>query len=439
VLKTTPPRSQKGAQLRDRLGIDTPELADKMVIAVQAPAGFGKTMLLAQWRREFLSRGAVVAWLLLDGHDDGSRFTEGLAAAMALGSGRQSFAGFSERMPGRGRDELEGLTDWLAEVADLGGETVLILDEVDALPEATVRHALTYLLHNAPANLRIVMASRGRLNLNAADLMARGLYVRVPVETLRFRAEETVALLSNRFVARIDADLCLHLHEITEGWPLGLQLAIAAIEQSADLEAAIERLSACTGDIQRYFVDSLVARLSAEQADFLTCIALLEMVHPSLCVAVTGNERAGELLRELCATTPIFAEGLDSDWVRIHPLAREFLQRRFAELPSARRQDVHERAASWLEAHAFFEEAARQYLLAGQTAQGYRMIEQCLYEIMLRGQFSRVLEWDRGVAGARGRIPFAHVPGSGLVPGDGRAPRGGGQADRADCRRPDNG
>ncbi len=393
VLKTTPPRSQKSAHLRERLGIASPELADKMVIAVQAPAGFGKTILLAQWRREFLSRGAVVAWLTLDSRDDGERFTEGLAAAMALGSGRPSFVGFRERMTGRGRDELEGLTDWLAEVADLGGETVLILDEVDALPEASVRQSLTYLLHNAPANLRIIMASRGRLNLNAADLMARGLFARVSVEALRFRAVETVALLSTRFLTRIDADCCLHLHEVTEGWPLGLQLAIAAIEQSADLEAAIEKLSACTGDIQRYFVDSLVAHLSAEQVDFLTCIALLELVHPSLCVAVTRNERAGELLQELCDITPIFTEGLDSEWVRIHPLAREFLQHRSAELPQTRRQDVHERAASWLEARGFFEEAARQYLLAGRTTQGYQMIEQCLYEIMLRGRFIRVLEW----------------------------------------------
>jgi hypothetical protein len=76
--------------------------------------------------------------------------------------------------------------------------------------------------------------------------------------------EETVVLLSNRFGARIDADRCLRLHEITEGWPLGLQMAIAAIEKCADLEAAIERLSACSGDIQRYVVDSLVARLRAD-------------------------------------------------------------------------------------------------------------------------------------------------------------------------------
>lgn len=259
ALKTTPLRSQKGSQQRERLSVDAPELADKMAIAVQAPAGFGKTMLLAQWRREFLSRGAVVAWLTLDGRDEGGCFSQGLAAAMALGSGRPSFAGAGPRMSGKGRDELEGLTDWLAEVADLAGETVLILNEVDALPEETICQCLAYLLHNALANLRIIMSSRGRPGLNVVDLLVRGLYVQVAVDSLRFRVEETVVLLSNRFGARIDADRCLRLHEITEGWPLGLQLAIAAIEKCADLEAAIERLSACSGDIQRYVVDSLVA------------------------------------------------------------------------------------------------------------------------------------------------------------------------------------
>ncbi|AZO90211.1 LuxR family transcriptional regulator [Stutzerimonas stutzeri] len=393
VLKTTPPRSHRGAQARDRLSIDAPELANKVAISVQGPAGFGKTMLLAQWRREFLSRGAVVAWLTLDTRDDGSRLALGLSAAMALGSGRQSFTSTSDGSISHGRDELEALTHWLAEVADLGGETVMILDEVDALPEPTARHCLTYLLHNAPANLRIIMSSRRRLSFNTVDLVARGLYVRVAEDALRFRGEETIALLSNRFGTRIDADLCLRLHEITEGWPLGLQLAIAAIEKSAHLEAAIEDLSACSGDIQGYFVDKLVTRLSAEQIEFITCLSLQEVIHPSLCAALTGSERAGELLHELCASTPIFAEGVDSDWVRFHPLAREFLQSRFRDLPQAQRQVLHERAANWLEANTFFEEAARQYLLAGQATHGYLMIEQCLYEVMLRGQFSRVLEW----------------------------------------------
>ncbi|MNF27244.1 Serine/threonine-protein kinase PknK [compost metagenome] len=379
--------------MRERLSIDSPELADRMAVSVHAPAGFGKTLLLAQWRREFLSRGAVVAWLTLDTHDDGSRFVHGLAAAMALGSGRQSFSVNSGRTMTRVRDGLDGLTDWLAEVADLGVETVLILDEVDTLPETTTRHSLTYLLHNAPANLRVIMASRSRLKLQVADLLARGLYVAIAADTLRFRVEETVAILAGRFGSRIDPDGCVHLHDITEGWPLGLQLAIAAIEKSSNLIAAIDELSACSGDIQHYFVQSLVAQLPAEQGDFLVRISLLDMVHPSLCVALTGDEHADRLLRGLCASTPIFAEGLDSDWVRIHPLAREFLQARFAGLSAEHRQRLHERAAGWLEEHAFFEEAARQFLRAGQAEQAYRNIERCLYEITIRGQFGRVKEW----------------------------------------------
>ncbi|TPG93296.1 LuxR family transcriptional regulator [Pseudomonas caspiana] len=393
ILKTTPPRSQKTAQVRSRLCIDSPELAEKVVIAVQAPAGFGKTFLLTQWRRECLSLGAVVAWLTLDAHDDAERFVNGLAAAMAIGSGRSSFARSAERIPGKGSDELEGLTQWLAEVADLGSETVLILDEADTLLEVTVRHSLTYLLHNAPANLRIMMASRGRLNLQVADLMASGRYATITTPALRLAVEETVGILNSRFGALIDTDLCVRLHEITEGWPLGLQLAISAMEKSQSLRAAIEELSTCSGDIQRYFVDSLIAHLPDEQVQFLVSIAFLETVQPSLCMALTDNPRADELLKVLCVSTPIFVEGVDSDWVRFHPLAREFLHGRFASLPLEQRQGFHERAAMWLEQSGFLEQAARQYLLAGLSKPAFIMIEACLYDVMLRGQFSRVLEW----------------------------------------------
>ncbi|MBK5396379.1 LuxR family transcriptional regulator [Pseudomonas sp. TH39(2020)] len=398
ILKTTPPRGQKTAQVRNRLSIDTAELAEKVVIAVQAPAGFGKTFLLTQWRRESLSHGAVVAWLTLDGQDDGDRFVQGLAAAMAIGSGRSSFAHTFERLSAKGSDELEGLTQWLAEVADLGSETLLILDEVDTLPDVTVRHSLAYLLHNAPANLRVIMASRGRLNLQVSDLMASGRYALITTPALRLSVEETVAILNGRFGARIDTDLCVRLHEITEGWPLGLQLAISAMEKSPNLRTAIEELSTCSGDIQRYFVDSLIAHLPDEQVRFLISMAFLEMVQPTLCVAVTGSPSAVELLKELCVSTPIFVEGVDSDWVRFHPLAREFLHGRFASLPLERRQGFHERAAVWLEQHGFLEQAARQYLLAGLSKPAFIMIEACLYDVMLGGKFSRVLEWVEELA-----------------------------------------
>lgn len=186
-----------------------------------------------------------------------------------MGSGRQSFAGSSERIVAHGLDELDGLTEWMAEVANLGTETVLILDEADTLPEATAHRSLNYLLRNAPANLRIIVASRAYLKLQVTDLLARGLYLYISADVLRFSVDETMAILTNRFGGRIEPDACAQLHDITEGWPLGLQLAITSIEKSTHLMAGIAELSACSGDLQRYFVDNLVARLSAEQVEFL--------------------------------------------------------------------------------------------------------------------------------------------------------------------------
>jgi len=88
VLKVTPPRIPRTVLERPRLSSTRPELADKAVIALQATAGSGKTSLLAQWRKEALQAGAVVAWLTLDDRDNDSRLALGLAAAMWASSGR---------------------------------------------------------------------------------------------------------------------------------------------------------------------------------------------------------------------------------------------------------------------------------------------------------------------------------------------------------------
>src|SRR5512145_28627 len=91
VLKTTPPRVGKDQLLRGRLSWDGEDLRHKTIIEVVAPAGFGKTSLLGQWRREALNLGALVAWLTLDWRDDVARFTGALAYSMRVASGRPTF------------------------------------------------------------------------------------------------------------------------------------------------------------------------------------------------------------------------------------------------------------------------------------------------------------------------------------------------------------
>ena len=91
--------------------------------------------------------------------------------------------------------------------------------------------------------------------------------------------------------------------------------------------------------------------------------------------------------------TPILMEVGGSEWMRIHPLAREFLLRRFERLPAHERQDLSERASRWLADHQMYEEAAQLALSAGQVPLAYDLAERCMYELILRGQMGRVLEW----------------------------------------------
>src|SRR4051812_10755256 len=91
LLKVTPPRVPRDAIVRAALSGGPRPARERAVVLVQAPAGFGKTLLLAQWRREHLAHGAAVAWLLAQPQDDPARFVQALAQAVRVGAGRPTF------------------------------------------------------------------------------------------------------------------------------------------------------------------------------------------------------------------------------------------------------------------------------------------------------------------------------------------------------------
>ncbi len=393
ILKATPPRVLKTLLTRGRLSSTTPELTDKSVVVVQAPAGFGKTSLLSQWRREAIRNGAMTAWLSIDDRDNGTRFVQGLIVATRMAVGRANFGKSYLRNTGSSEGDLEALTNWLAEVARMAVAFELFLDDVHALPQSTLQTSLLYLFRNAPANLRIFLGSRRHLAVSVPDLLAHGQFAVVDADALRFTHDETISVVTTRFGSRANPDICARMHDLTEGWPLGLQLVMATIEKRPDLRDAVVGFSVRNGDIQGYFVECLVKRLPPRVENFLTRISILDALHPALCEAITDYPDSADLLQQLQAQTPIFLGGVQSDWARIHSLAREFLRDRFAAFPDAERRAVHERAAHWLSERRMFEAAAQHALHAGHERLAYEFMTHCLYDIVVAGQGNRIMEW----------------------------------------------
>lgn len=400
LLKVTPPRVPRHLVTRPRLLSGDPRWREQAVILVQAPAGFGKTSLLAQWRREHLAHGAVVAWLLAQPQDDPQRLVQALTLAVRMGAGRP---GFGHTLPDAASvTGLEGVTLWLAEVAQTALDLVLFVDEAERLPEAS-RDALAYLLRNAPPNLRAVVAARADCHLDLDDLVDYGHCALVGPALLRLRLDETLELVHKRFGDRLDPDAAARLHDLTEGWPLGLQLALSAIDSGGDARA-VAAAPLLQGDALRgHFIGLLLANLDPADVDFLTRIAILDDLHADLCAALLASGDAAERLGRLARETPVFVATEGSEWLRMHSLAREVLRERFAALPAPQRAADHARAADWLATHGLLEAAARHALSAGQNDRAYDFAERCLYEsLMTRGGQGSVLEW-------LGRLPPAEV------------------------------
>jgi LuxR family maltose regulon positive regulatory protein len=282
---------------------------------------------------------------------------------------------------------------WLAELAQSALEAVLIVDEVDRLPEPT-REALGYLLRNAPANLRTVVAARADCQLGVDDLVSYGMATVVGPAQLRFQLDETIELVRSRFGARVDRDAAARLHELAEGWPLGLQLALSVMAAGNDPQAEISVIASRGGALRETFVNLLLANLDPSDLGFLVRISILDHLHPELCGVLTPSFDAAERLARLSRDTPIFAVAEASDWLRMHALARDELRRRFTMLPRQEQSGLHARAAEGLAALGMVEAAARHALAAGQRDVAYDLAERSLYEsLMSRGRQGTVLEW----------------------------------------------
>lgn len=380
ILKVTPPRAPQNFQVRPRLSLGSDVDFKSPIILVEAPAGFGKTSLLAQWRREFLAAGEVVAWLTAQDIDEPQRFAQALALAFRLGSGRPKFGrALLESASPRG---LENVTLWLAEVAQTAAHAVLIVDRAHLLPQASL-DALAYLARNLPANLRLVISTRANCRLGIDDLAAYGECAVVDSQILQFRLDETAQLVRSRFGAATGPEIAAKLQEFTEGWPLGLQLALSIIGRSGDPQSEIAGLERRGGFSHSRFLGLLLADLDPVDLAVLTRVSILDDLHPDLCRHVLESGDESRRIERISSDTAVFVAAENTGWFRMHSFVRNELRRRFSSLPSTEQSEIHARASLWLAERGMAEAAALHAFGSGANERAYELAERSLYEALI--------------------------------------------------------
>ncbi len=368
---------QPGFVARPRLAGALDEGLARGLILVCAPAGFGKTALLADWVRR---GGRPVAWLSLDaGDNDPARFWRHVVAALdrvrpgiaeragpLLGPpAPSSFAGLVTAL----------INDLAAEPG--GGEVLLVLDDYHLIDAQPVHESLMFLLEHLPLALHLVLASRADPPLRLARLRARGQLAELRTGDLRFTAEEAAALLRESAGTGLPGAAVAALAARTEGWAAGLQLAALSLRGRPDIAAFVAAFSGSHRYILDYLTGEVLDRQPEQVREFLLETSVLDRLSGGLCDAVTGRDD-GQAMLEQAEQAGLFLVPLDEvrGWWRYHQLFADLLRARLQQQRPGQAAVLHRAAAAWSEEHGLADDAVGHALGAGDAAWAARLIEQ---------------------------------------------------------------
>lgn len=374
-------------------------------VVVRGPAGAGKSTLLAGWRQAIVPLGFDVAWRTLTPDDDHpERFLAGLVDAIAEVD-PVLVREVTARLDGVAdadvdADAVERVAILLVRaIAAHPRDLVLVLDDLHHLHDATIRHALQWLLDYAPPRLHLALSMRGAPGLSLDRLRSDSQVLELDRGDLRFTPTETAQFAKAQW-GDLDVRGQRRLHELCDGWITGLrQLGLdwKKKQQDAGAPAPDEPFAHLPRrDAQafaRFFEQEVLAHLGPAQLDLLTRAAPCAWMTAPLCAAVLdepGALGAASALLARLDNEDLFATPLESREAelryRLHPLLRETLRTRFEALDKPSRRAVHARAFTWFRDHGHPAEAVRHALLAGEPAEAAELVDRCAPSLVARGE-----------------------------------------------------
>jgi len=247
------PRRRRNLVARPRLSKRLNSGAESALTLVSAPAGFGKTTLLADWLAAPAANGWSTAWLSLDQRDnDPAVFWTYLVAALktaAPGVGAGALSLLQSAQP-----PIEAVVATLLnDLSASSDDVVLVLDDYHVIEAREVQEGMAFLLEHLPPQIHLVIAGRADPALPLARLRGRGELVEVRAADLRFAPDEAAAYLNGVMGLALTAQDVAALEGRTEGWIAALQLAALSMQGRDDVAGFIAGFA---GD-DRYIVDYL--------------------------------------------------------------------------------------------------------------------------------------------------------------------------------------
>ena len=358
------PRPRARAVARGRLDELLGRGSDATLTLVSAPAGFGKTTMLAAWLAAS-GPGRAAAWVSLDERDrDPSSFWAYVLLAVDRAAPDTATAALAQLQSGQTPIDVV-LTALLNELSVRSEDITLVLDDYHLAEGPDIQPGMVFLLEHLPPQVHVVISTRADPALPLSRLRARGELVEVRAADLRFTEDEATTYLNDVNTLSLGLADVATLERRTEGWAAALQLVALSLRGRDDAAAFIAGFAGDDRFVVDYLVDEVLDRQLPDVRRFLLDTSTLDRLTAGLCDAVTGRTDGRSMLESLDRQN-LFVIPLDDHrrWYRYHHLFADVLHSRLLDERPGDESELHRRASDWYDQAGDPEASVRHALAA---------------------------------------------------------------------------
>jgi len=383
--KLLQPSPRRDVVARPRLADMLERASGSPVTLVAAPAGFGKTSLLAAWMstgQDSTAGEHRVAWVSLDGRDrQATTFWTYVLLALDRAVPGSGAAALTVLRSGQAPVEAV-LVGVVNELSVQSGDVTLVLDDYHLADSVDVAAGMTFLVDHMPPQLRLVISTRADPALPLSRLRARGELLEIRASDLRFTPDEVTSYLNDLHGFGLTVTDIASLETRTEGWVAALQLAAISLRDRDDQSAFIAGFAGDDRFVVDYLADEVLSRQPDDVRRFLLDTSILARLTGPLCDAVSSPDdasaaRSGKAMLETLDRANLFLVPLDDrrTWYRYHHLFGDVLQSHLLEERPGDVPELHRRAANWYAAAGQVEAAVRHALEGDDLDRAADLIE----------------------------------------------------------------
>jgi LuxR family transcriptional regulator, maltose regulon positive regulatory protein len=361
---------------------------------VAAPAGYGKTTIVAQWLSQLSDR--AVAWVGLDVADnDPVRLWTHLGTALSrAGCVIDDESRIASYVAANATEMLtEVLPRIINSLAALPDDILVILDDFHFIQNGACQAQVDFLIGHLPASVRLMIITRADPGLHLGRLRAAGELAEIRADQLAFDADEVASLLAVEGVTLPDGAV-VELMNRTEGWPAGIYLAALSLTGRPDPAASVRLFSGGNRFIGDYLSEEVLSRQSDAVRAFILDVSIFDRFSAPLCDYVTRSTSSRGMLQDL-ERSNLFLVPLDGErqWFRFHHLFAVVARGELELTDRDRVRALHARAAEWFAEHGFADEAISHALAAGSGSRAAALIDASWVRYVDAGRLATVGGW----------------------------------------------